>query len=104
MQPVNEEVRLGELAFLPDTGEPPEYVSPLLGLRLVLDETGYLRFFDEATGQRLLTDEEARQQAEERAASRRSRKRSRGRKRTPAGGTGAPARRAEADRLRLSPP
>ena len=64
MQPVNEEVRLGELAFLPDTGELPEYVSPLLGLRLVLDETGYLRFLDEATGQRLLTDEEARQQAE----------------------------------------
>lgn len=29
------------------------------------ESAGYLRFFDEATGKRLLTDEEARQQAEE---------------------------------------
>ncbi len=51
MQPQNQELVLGGLAFPPEPGEPPEYVSPLLGLR-------------QETGQRLLTDEEARQQAE----------------------------------------
>lgn len=64
MQPQNEEVRLGELAFVPGAGEPPEYVSPLLGLRLALDEDGRLHFYDQATGERLLNDEEARERAE----------------------------------------
>ena len=64
MQPQNQELLLGEMAFTPEAGEPPEYVSPLLGLHLALDEHNILRFYDGATGQRLLTDEEARQNAE----------------------------------------
>lgn len=67
MQPQNQELVLGGLTFPPEPGEPPEYVSPLLGLRLALDEDNILRFFDLQTGQRLLTDEEARLQAEEQA-------------------------------------
>jgi Uma2 family endonuclease len=66
MQPQNQELMLGEMAFTPEAGEPPEYVSPLLGLRLALDEHNNLRFYDPENGQRLLTDEEARQQAEAR--------------------------------------
>ncbi len=64
MEPSNNAVQLDDIQLTPATDEPPEYVSRLLGLRLALDETGYLVFFDEATGQRLLTDEEARQRAE----------------------------------------
>jgi Uma2 family endonuclease len=64
MQPQNQELVLGGLAFPPEPGEPPEYVSPLLGLRLALDEHNVLRFYDVETGQSLLTDEEARQEAE----------------------------------------
>jgi Uma2 family endonuclease len=64
MQPQNQELVLGGLAFPPEPGEPPEYVSPLLGLRLALDEDNMLRFYDLETGQRLLTDDEARQAAE----------------------------------------
>jgi hypothetical protein len=64
MQPQNQELVLGGLAFPPEPGEPPEYVSPLLGLRLALDEHNVLRFYDVETGQRLSTDEEARQEAE----------------------------------------
>lgn len=64
MQPQNQELVLGGLAFPPEPGEPPEYVSPLLGLRLALDEDNVLRFYDLETGQRLLTDDEARLVAE----------------------------------------
>jgi hypothetical protein len=64
MQPQNQELVLGGLAFPPEPGEPPEYVSPLLGLRLALDEDNVLRFYDQETGQLLLTDDEARQAAE----------------------------------------
>jgi len=64
MQPQNQELVLGGLAFPPEPGEPPEYVSPLLGMRLALDEHNVLRFYDGETGQRLSTDEEARQEAE----------------------------------------
>jgi hypothetical protein len=64
MQPQNQELVLGGLAFPPEPGEPPEYVSPLLRLRLALDEHNVLRFYDVETGQRLSTDEEARQDAE----------------------------------------
>lgn len=67
MQPQNQELVLGGLAFPPEPGEPPEYVSSLLGLRLALDEDNILRFYDQETGQRLLTDEEVRQQAEAQA-------------------------------------
>lgn len=65
MKPENEEVMLGELAFVPTVGESPEYVSSRLGLRLALNEENLLQFFDAAGGQRILTDQEARQQAEE---------------------------------------
>jgi hypothetical protein len=58
-------VHLGELSLAPAADEPPEYVSPLLGLRLAVSESGWLEFYDEATGQRLLSDDEARLQAEE---------------------------------------
>lgn len=64
MQPQNQVVDWGDMAFVPGAGEPPEYVSPLLGLRLALDENGRLQFYDEATGERLLDDEEARERAE----------------------------------------
>ncbi|HRI57700.1 MAG: Uma2 family endonuclease [Anaerolinea sp.] len=64
MPPQNQELVLGGLTFPPEPGEPPEYISPLLGLRLALDEENVLRFFDLETGQRLLTDEEARAEAE----------------------------------------
>lgn len=65
MPPANRATQVGELALAPAADEPPEYVSPLLGLRLTLNEDGWLVFYDEATGQRLLSDEEARIQAEE---------------------------------------
>jgi hypothetical protein len=65
MSPANQDVQLGELSLAPAADEPPEYVSPLLGLRLAVSDTGWLEFYDEATGQRLLNDEEARLRAEE---------------------------------------
>lgn len=68
MQPQNQEVQLGDVTFAAGVGEPPEYVSRALGLRLVLDEEGRLLFFDETTGERLLTDEEERRRAEARLA------------------------------------
>jgi len=68
MEPVNGGVRLGELAFVPGAGEPPEFVSSLLGLRIALDEENWLRFYRLDTGEQLLTDEEARLQAEAQVA------------------------------------
>ncbi|HRJ40757.1 MAG: Uma2 family endonuclease [Caldilineaceae bacterium] len=68
MEPVNEEVWLGDLAFVPGAGEPPEFASSLLGVRIALDEQNQLRLYHLLTGERLLTDEEARVQAEEQAA------------------------------------
>lgn len=68
MPPVREEVDLGELALLPGPAEPPEFISPLLGLRLTLDEANRLQFY-ELNGKRLLSDEEARQAAEAAAQS-----------------------------------
>ncbi len=65
MSPANQDVQLGELSLAPAADEPPEYVSPLLGLRLAVSDSGWLEFYDEATGRRLLNDEEARLQAEE---------------------------------------
>lgn len=64
MTPANAVLEFGDIALPPTQGEPREYISPLLGLRLTLDDAGWLVFLDETTGQRLLTDEEARQQAE----------------------------------------
>lgn len=68
MEPVNGEVRLGDLAFVPGAGEPPEFVSSLLGLRIALDEDNLLRFYHLGTGEQLLTDEEALIRAEAQAA------------------------------------
>jgi Uma2 family endonuclease len=65
MSPANQAVQIGELSLAPAVDEPPEYVSPLLGLRLAVNEAGWLVFYDEATGQRLLNDDEARLRAEE---------------------------------------
>lgn len=59
MKPVKEEVLLGDLAFMPEQTEAPEYISQLLGLRLALDEQNRLQFYDVATSQRLLNDAEA---------------------------------------------
>lgn len=69
MAPVREEVDLGELALHPDPAEPPEFISPLLGLRLTLDEANQLQFYELTTGSRLLSDEEAQQAAEAAAQS-----------------------------------
>lgn len=59
MKPVKEEVSLGDLAFVPDQTEAPEYISLLMGLRLTLDEQNQLQFYDLTTNQRLLDDTEA---------------------------------------------
>lgn len=59
MKPVKEEVLIGDLAFVPGQTETPEYSSPILGLRLTLDEQSHLQFYDLATNQRLLEDTEA---------------------------------------------
>ncbi|MCB0188064.1 MAG: Uma2 family endonuclease, partial [Caldilineaceae bacterium] len=64
MQEAATAVDLGPLAFVPGAGEPPEFSSAVLGLRVALDEENRLQLFDTSTGQRLLTDEEALVQAE----------------------------------------
>lgn len=64
MQRDNATVDLGQLAFVPGAGEPPEFTSRALGLRVVLDEENRLQLYDLQTGQRLLTDEEALAEAE----------------------------------------
>jgi Uma2 family endonuclease len=65
MQPVKDIVTVGDLTFTPGEGETPEYISPLLGLRLALDEQRQLCFYDPTTGRRLLTDAEERVRAEQ---------------------------------------
>ncbi len=67
MVPLNEEVTLGDLSFIPGENEAPEYQSELLGLRITLDEDNRLVFFDATTGEQLLSDEEARIRAERQA-------------------------------------
>ncbi|MEZ4860034.1 MAG: Uma2 family endonuclease [Caldilineaceae bacterium] len=64
MPPVRAEVNLGELALIASPSEPPEFVSQLLGLRITLDEANQIQFYDITTDQRLLSDEEARREAE----------------------------------------
>jgi len=64
--------RLTESGFVPmqpttgrhRTDGAPRYVSQVLGLQLALDDENRLQFFQLTTGERLLTDDEARQQAE----------------------------------------
>lgn len=91
MEPVNGEVRLGDLAFVPGAGEPPEFVSELMGLRIALDEENLLRFYRLETSERLLTDEEARIRAEAQATEAVNR----------AGEAEARAGQAEAENVRL---
>ncbi|MBK9229399.1 MAG: hypothetical protein IPO15_00605 [Anaerolineae bacterium] len=75
MQPDNGEMHLGDLIFLPGEGESPEYVSPLLGLRLALDEENRLQFYSVESGERLLSDFEIGQQAKAAARPGRTRRR-----------------------------
>lgn len=67
MEPLNQTVTLGELAFVPGEGELPEFESIVLGLQITLDEQNHLLFYDLKSGERLLSDEEARMKAETRA-------------------------------------
>lgn len=69
MTPAREEVDLGDLALVPGPTEPPEFISAVLGLRIMLDEANQLQFYDLRDGRRLLSDEEARQTAEAAAES-----------------------------------
>lgn len=64
MEPLNQTVTLGELAFVPGEGELPEFESKVLGLRVTLDEENHLLFYDLKSGERLLSDEEARHKVE----------------------------------------
>jgi len=64
MQSTKAEVELGALAFIPDETELPEFISQVLGLRITLNETNQLQFYELASGNRLLSDEEARLEAE----------------------------------------
>jgi hypothetical protein len=64
MQPTNEALDLGPLAFAPGEEEMPEFISTALGLRLALDDEKRLQLFDLSTHQRLLTDEEALHEAQ----------------------------------------
>ncbi|MEZ4865756.1 MAG: Uma2 family endonuclease [Caldilineaceae bacterium] len=64
MQPTHEEVTLGDLTVAPNEVEAPEYVSHLLGLRITVDEGNRIQFYDLITGSRLLSDAEARAEAE----------------------------------------
>jgi Uma2 family endonuclease len=64
MQPVKEVVSIDTLDFVPGASEPPEYISQLLGVRLVVDEVNVLQFYDLLNGERLLDDSEARDLAE----------------------------------------
>ena len=67
MTPLNEEVMLGELSFIPGEGEAPTYQSTILGLRITLDEANRLCLFDLKTDEQLLSDAEARFRAERHA-------------------------------------
>jgi Uma2 family endonuclease len=49
----------------PQTNATPQYISQILGLRLALDDDNRLQFFRITTGERLLTDDEALDQAEQ---------------------------------------
>jgi Uma2 family endonuclease len=58
MQPLRDEVNLGELQLMPGASESPEYLSEVLGLRLAVDEENRLQVYDVKTGLRLLTGDE----------------------------------------------
>ncbi len=67
MEPIKEDLEWNGLTRQFMVYEAPEYESKILGLRLTLDEDNSLIFYDAKTGERLLTDGEAREQAEGRA-------------------------------------
>jgi Uma2 family endonuclease len=64
MQPMQDEVTLGDLQLVPGAAESPEYLSEVLGLRLAVDEENQLQAYDVKTGLRLLTSDERGTQAE----------------------------------------
>lgn len=67
MAPLLREERPGKFLLTPGASTPPVLISQTLGLRLTLSPHNDLLLYDLATGERLLTDEEARHQAEIRA-------------------------------------
>jgi Uma2 family endonuclease len=67
MHPLLTEERPGKFHLVPGATTPPEFISRVLGLRLTLSPQNDLLLYNLATGERLLTDEEARRVAEERA-------------------------------------
>lgn len=68
MPPLLEEERPGKFRLNAGAQTPPEFISRELGLRLTLSAYNDLLLYDLTTGERLLTDEEARYLAEERAS------------------------------------
>lgn len=68
MPPLLREERPGKFHLLPDASTPLAFSSQVLGLRLTLSAHNDLLLYELATGERLLTDAEARQVAEERTA------------------------------------
>lgn len=52
----------------PEPMAAPEYISQVLGLRITLDDANGIQFYDVASGQRVLSAEEARKLAEEKTA------------------------------------
>ena len=67
MEPIKEELEWNGLTGHFTVHEAPEYESKILGLRLTLDKDDELVFYNAETGERLLTDGEARERAEIRA-------------------------------------
>ncbi|MEZ4658776.1 MAG: Uma2 family endonuclease [Caldilineaceae bacterium] len=65
MEPLNEDALTGLIDWPEEDGGLPEYESKVLGVRLVLDEEEGLCLYNVQTGERLLTDEEARIKAEQ---------------------------------------
>ncbi|MEZ4709129.1 MAG: Uma2 family endonuclease [Caldilineaceae bacterium] len=65
MEPLNEDALTALTDWPEEDGGPPEYASKVLGVRLVLDDDEGLCLYDMQTGERLLTDEEARIKAEQ---------------------------------------
>lgn len=68
MPPLLKEEQPGKFLLLPGAHTPPAFISQVLGLRLTLSTHNDLLLYELATGQWLLTDEEARRVAEERAS------------------------------------
>lgn len=68
MPPLLKEERPGKFLLLPGASIPPTFISQVLGLRLTLSAHNDLLLYKLATGERLLSDAEARRVAEERVS------------------------------------